>query len=189
MKKIEKGECGYIHSQKIRRSLITFLLLLIPVVIFFIGLAVYHKRENMFTFAAIMCALPGCRFAVGMIMMLLQKSMDPALCRRTKDAAGALPVLYEMVFTAYEKTTSVDCLVLGANSVIGYSSNPKTNPEYIEKHLTDMLQNNGVKRTVKIFQDYGKFELRIKEMAALDSARDAAKKNEKTVDVLKSIAL
>ena len=50
MKKVQKGEYGYIHSQKICRSFITFILLLIPVVIFFIGLAIYHKRENMFTF-------------------------------------------------------------------------------------------------------------------------------------------
>ena len=131
MKKVQKGEYGYIHSQKICRSLITFILLLIPVVIFFIGLAIYHKRENMFTFVAIMGCLPGCRYAVGMIMMLLQKETDPAVYEKTRKAAGELPALYDCVFTAYEKTTSVDALVLGQGSVIGYSSNPKTNPEYI----------------------------------------------------------
>ena len=40
MKKVQNGEYGYIHSQKIRRSVITFVLLLIPVVIFFIGLVI-----------------------------------------------------------------------------------------------------------------------------------------------------
>ena len=88
MKKVQKGEYGYIHSQKICRSLITFILLLIPVVIFFIGLAIYHKREDMFTFVAIMGCLPGCRYAVGMIMMLLQKETDPAVYEKTRKAAG-----------------------------------------------------------------------------------------------------
>lgn len=189
MKKIEKGEYGYIHSQKVRRSLITFVLLLIPVVIFIIGLCIYHKRENLFTFAAIMTCLPGCRFAVGLIMMLLQKTMDQADYERTCQAAGKLPVLYEMVFTAYEKTTSVDALVLGPGSFIGYSSAPKTKPEYIEKHLTEILQNNGVKRTVKIYTDFKKFEARIKEMAALETAEEAEKRNQKAADVLKVIAL
>ena len=189
MKKIEKGEYGYIHSQKLRRGLITFLLFLVPVAVFIAGLCIYHKRENMFTFVAIMTCLPGCRFAVGLIMMLLQKSVEPSVYEKTKKAAGVLPVLYEMVFTAYEKTTSVDCLVLGSGSVIGYSSHPKANPEYIEKHLTDILQNNGVKRTVKIYLDYGKFEGRVREMAALETAKDAAKRNEKAIDVLKAIAL
>lgn len=95
-----------------------------------------------------------------MIMMLLQKETDPAVYEKTRKAAGELPALYDCVFTAYEKTTSVDALVLGREGVIGYSSNPKTNPEYIEKHLTEILQGNNVKRTVKIFKDYRKFETR-----------------------------
>lgn len=189
MKKAEKGQYGYIRFQKIHRAWITFIMIAIPVAIFLIGLAVYHKRENMFTFAAILSCLPGCRYAVGLVMMLLQKSADPAVCKNTAKAAGRLPVLYEMVFTAYEKTTSIDALVLGGGSIIGYSSNPKTNPEYIEKHLTEILMNNGVKRTVKIFRDYRKFEGRIKEMAASETAQDAARRNEKAIDVLKAIAL
>ena len=48
MKKVKKGEYGYIHSQKIRRSVWTFLSLLIPVVIFIIGYVINGKRENMF---------------------------------------------------------------------------------------------------------------------------------------------
>ena len=171
MKKVQKGEYGYIHSQKIRRSVITFVLLLIPVVIFFIGLGIYHKRENMFTFVAIMGCLPGCRCAVGMIMMLLQKETDPEVYEKTRKAAGELPVLYDCVF------------------VIGYSSDPKTSPEYIEKHLTEILQGNNVKRTVKLFRDYRKFETRVKEMAASEAAGDEKRKNEKAVDVLKAIAL
>ena len=91
MKKVQKGEYGYIHSQKICRSFITFILLLIPVVIFFIGLAIYHKRENMFTFVAIMGCLPGCRYAVGMIMMLLQKETDPAVYEKTRKAVESFP--------------------------------------------------------------------------------------------------
>ena len=189
MKKVQKGEYGYIHSQKIRRSVITFVLLLIPVVIFFIGLGIYHKRENMFTFVAIMGCLPGCRCAVGMIMMLLQKETDPEVYEKTRKAAGELPVLYDCVFTAYEKTTSVNALVLGQSCVIGYSSDPKTSPEYIEKHLTEILQGNNVKRTVKLFRDYRKFETRVKEMAASEAAGDEKRKNKKAVDVLKAIAL
>ena len=59
----------------------------------------------------------------------------------------------------------------------------------IEKHLTEILQGNNVKRTVKLFRDYRKFETRVKEMAASESAGDEKRKNEKAVDVLKAIAL
>ena len=124
-----------------------------------------------------------------MIMMLLQKETDPEVYEKTRKAAGELPVLYDCVFTAYEKTTSVNALVLGQGCVIGYSSDPKTSPEYIEKHLTEILQGNNVKRTVKLFRDYRKFETRVKEMAASEAAGDEKRKNKKAVDVLKAIAL
>ncbi len=189
MKKIEKGAYGYIRSQKIRRTMFTVLAFLVPAGLFAAGLLVTHKRENMFTFAAIMCCLPASRLAVGMIMMLLRKSMSREDYERTKKAAKCLPQLYEMVFTAYEKTSTVDCLVLGPNSVIGYSSDPKINLEFVEKHLTEILQNNGVKRNVKIFREFTKFESRVKEMTTLEKAEEAALRNEKAIDVLKTIAL
>ena len=189
MKKIEKGEYGYIHSQKIRRSLITLVMFLIPLTIFVIGLCVTHKRATMFTFVAIMSCLPGCRMAVSMIMMLLQKSISQETYEKTKAASGKLPQLYEMVFTAYEKNTPVDSIVLGPKSVIGYCSSSKASPEFLEKHLTDILAGNNIKRTVKIYTDFHSFEVRVKEMAALDTAGESAARNEKTRDVLLAIAL
>ena len=187
--KRDKGEFGYIKSQKIKRGLITLVMFAIPITIFLTGFFITKTRLNMFTFVAIMGCLPGCRCAVGMIMMLLQKETDPEVYEKTRKAAGELPVLYDCVFTAYEKTTSVNALVLGQGCVIGYSSDPKTSPEYIEKHLTEILQGNNVKRTVKLFRDYRKFETRVKEMAASEAAGDEKRKNEKAVDVLKAIAL
>lgn len=56
--KAQKGEFGYIRAQKKKRTLITALLFLIPLVIFFTGLQQTGTRLNMFTFVAIMGCLP-----------------------------------------------------------------------------------------------------------------------------------
>lgn len=65
--KIQKGDFGYINAQKKKRTLITAVLFLIPLVIFFTGLHETGTRLNLFTFVAIMGCLPASRSAVGMI--------------------------------------------------------------------------------------------------------------------------
>lgn len=52
--KRDKGEFGYIKSQKIKRGLITLVMFAIPIIIFLTGLFITKTRLNMFTFVAIM---------------------------------------------------------------------------------------------------------------------------------------
>lgn len=189
MKKIEKGTFGYIRSQKIRRSLFTAVLFAVPLIIYFVGLITQKTRLTMFTFVAILLCLPACRSAVGLIMMLAQKPVSEQEYRETEAAAGGLPTLYELVFTAYEKTTPIDCMVLGAGCVAGYTSSPKADIPYIERHLSTILENNHAKRTVKIYTDFNKFKARVEEMAKSQEAKESAVRNEKARDVLLSIAL
>ena len=51
--KRDKGEFGYIKSQKIKRGLITLVMFAIPIIIFLTGLFITKTRLNMFTFVAI----------------------------------------------------------------------------------------------------------------------------------------
>ena len=68
--KRDKGEFGYIKSQKIKRGLITLVMFAIPIIIFLTGLFITKTRLNMFTFVAIMGCIPAARAATGFIMML-----------------------------------------------------------------------------------------------------------------------
>ncbi len=110
--KAEKGTFGYIKAQKKKRTLITSVLFLIPIIIFLTGLHETGTRLNMFTFVAIMGCLPASRSAVGMVMMLMQKSTDPELYRQVEERAGDLVRAYELTISAYEKNTPVDSLVI-----------------------------------------------------------------------------
>ena len=61
MKKVEKGSYGYIQYQKKKRLLVTFILFLIPLVIFATGLIQTKTRLNLFTVVAIVGCLPACK--------------------------------------------------------------------------------------------------------------------------------
>ncbi|MDY3917548.1 MAG: hypothetical protein SOZ59_00925 [Candidatus Limivivens sp.] len=193
-KKITKGDRGYIRDQKVKRTLITFVLFLIPIVIFVTGLIQTKTRLNLFTFVAIMGCLPACKSAVGMIMMFLQKPMSDEVYEKASQAAGDGMMLYELCFTAYEKTTPVDCLYLCGSNVVGYSSSPKADPAFLEKHLKDVLKKGGRSRDVKIFRDLKPFLDRVRTLESHKDPGDPKfqaleEKNKEVRAVLLGVAL
>lgn len=155
--KIEKGSYGYIHSQKIKRSILTAVLFAIPLVIFFTGLYQTKTRLNMFTFVAIMGCLPASRCATGMFMMLMQKPLDAKVYRRIRERVGTLTMGYELVVTAYEKTTPLEAVALCGYEVVAYTSKEKADTAFTEEHIRKILKGNGYRANVKIIKDLNVF--------------------------------
>lgn len=191
MKK-DKGEYGYIHSEKVKRSLITAVMFAIPILIFVTGLIMTKTRLNMFTFVAIMGCLPASRSATGMVMMLMQKSAPGELYAKVEEIKGGVTVLYDMVFTAYQKNIPTDCVAVSDTQVIGYVSNKKADVSFGEDHIREILRKNGCKSAgVKLFRDEKPFLEQVKLMNKKISAREnnSVTKTEYICDVLKAIAL
>ena len=172
--KIQKGDFGYINAQKKKRTLITAVLFLIPLVIFFTGLHETGTRLNLFTFVAIMGCLPASRSAVGMIMMLMQKPVSPEVHQKVEAQAGELVRAYELTISAYEKNTSLDSLVVCGYHVAAYSSNPKTDAAFTEKHIREILKGNGFRADVKIFKDLKPY---LERVSSLEKQRETVEKD------------
>ena len=186
MKK-DKGEYGYIHSQKIKRSLITLVMFAIPITIFITGLMITKSRLNMFTFVAIMGCLPASRSATGLIMMLMQKPASEELYQKVEAVKGEITVLYDMAFTAYQKTVPVSCMAVSDTQAIGYCSSDKADAAFGEKHIKEILRNNGCKSTgVKLFHDEKAFLAQVKLMSQKEQE---GRKAEYICEVLKAIVL
>lgn len=164
--KVRKGELGYIKAEKKKRTLITLGLFALPLIIFFTGLIITKTRLNMFTFVAIMGCLPASRCAVGMIMMRMQKPVERSVYEQVEARAGDLTRTYELVLTAYEKNTAIDSLIVCGYHVVAYSSSEKTDPAYIEKHISKILKGNSFKNDVKVFTDLGAYLERVSYLAA-----------------------
>ena len=152
-KKIKKGDYGYIHSEKIRRLLITAGLFLIPICAYIGGIIVTDTKKNIITVIAMVGFLPACKSMVGLIMMMMQKSMKEEDYRKVKQHAGNLVAAYELYLTSYEKSEFVDCFVVCGNKVVGYSSRLKGSPQFVEQHVRKILKQNGYKTEVKVMTD------------------------------------
>lgn len=71
--KIRKGDYGYIRREKKKRLLVTLGLFVLPAIVFIVGLVLADgNKSNIFTVVAVVGCLPGCRAAVGFIMMVMQ---------------------------------------------------------------------------------------------------------------------
>lgn len=118
MKKVKKGNYGYIRYERKKRLLVTLVMFAIPLVIYVTGYIQTKTRLNLFTFVAILGCLPASRSMVGLIMIFMQKPVGQEQYEREQKAAGSLLAGYEMIFTAYEHTTLVTALVICGAHVV-----------------------------------------------------------------------
>lgn len=200
-KKIRKGDFGYIKTQQKKRVLYTVLAFLPPLLIFFAGLYIYQTRDTVFTVAAVVACLPACKFAVDMIIIFLQKPMSEEDYREIEKHRHGLTCACELVISAYEKQSFVDSLAVCGNNVVGYTSREKTDTAFVEKHIQDILRQNGFYVTVKIFRRLPDYTARLESMwehrEALekdiryrpDPSAPAMTRNEKIMSVLYAISL
>ncbi len=159
-----KGDFGYFKNEKKRRTLITAALFFLPVTVLIVAWIVYGTRMNVWTVLSVVGCLPGCRSLVHLIMLLRCPSMDEALYRDISAHQGTLTMAYEMCMTFYEKNALLDAFAVCGNSVVLFSSDPKTDASFIAKNAQDILHKNGYKADVKLLKEKKAFLERLDSM-------------------------
>lgn len=197
-----KGSYGYYAYEKKRRIAIVAFLFGLCLLIFFTGLIMTGTRKNMFTLFAILGVLPAAKWTVSMIMVLLQKPIDPKVVEMTEEIAGDLVHGYELCVTAYEGRLSLDCVVVCGNNIAAYSSAQKGKFEFMETHVRKILHGNGFGNpTFKIFRKLEQYQERIRQLASNpqkyreglkytpDEAHEGETRDEAVLRVIKSISI
>ena len=161
-----KGDYGYYAYEKKRRVAVVAFLFGLCLLIFFTGFFMTGTRTNLFTLIAILGVLPAAKWAVQMIMILLQKPIDPKIVEMTEEIAGELTHGYELCVTAYEGRLSLDAVVVCGNNIAAYSSAEKGKFEFMETHVRKILHGNGLGNpTFKIFRKLEQYQERIRQLA------------------------
>ena len=164
-KHIYKGQVGYLNAQKKKEVIRTISFFAISLMVYGLGFWSTGTNKNLLSIVAILGMLPASKSAVTMIMYLKTKSTPEEVFQTITPYVGNLLAIYEMVFTSYDNTFPIDCIVLDDNHLIGYTSRENGNMNAAEKHLSTMLSQNGfVQYNVKIFNDYHKFINRLQQL-------------------------
>lgn len=163
--KTDKGRAGYLRRRRKQLLLKLSMEAFVIAGLMILGIMETGSRSNLLTVVAILGCLPAGKAFVELIMVFPHKSLDAAIAEEVEEKAEGLTTVYDLVFTSTHKIMPVDCMVIMGHTICGYSSNPKTDLAYTAKHLKEMLeQNKYTQMTVKIFDQYQPFLLRVEGM-------------------------
>lgn len=135
--KLERGEYGYLKQRKNKALIGTFLMVLIGLAIFGLGLLL-NKMEatNIFTVVAICMVMPAAKFFVSYVVMFpYQPITQETMERLASYAKAGDTVLYDVVFTSSEKVMHLDCIYVTGHQIIGYTSRSKDNIQIMQEYL------------------------------------------------------
>lgn len=164
MKRVKKGNYGYIQSQKVVRFLKALGCLALPMAFFIAGLILNHgDRKSIYTLIAVVGCIPACMAITSMLMMWMRKPMEEALYQEISSRAGNLTMAYELYLTTYEKNLFLDATAICGEHVACYTHEKKEHWELVEmqKHVATTIANNGYKVDVKIFDQKKAFLERV----------------------------
>lgn len=188
MKKIRKGCYGYMDYQKKVTILRTVLFFAVSIGIYGMGIYSTGNNKNLLTVVAVLGLLPSCKSAINMIMFLKAKGCSEAAREKIAVFDDKLDGFYDMYFTSYQKNFPISHMVVKGNVVCAYTENEKCDCNAGEKHLEQMLLQDGYKNiTIKIFNQLGKYTDRLGQLVELDTEENRNK--EEMIKLFYSISL
>ena len=183
MKKVQKGDPGYLDHKKRIEIIRTIIYFGIVAAVFLLGYSQTHTRRNILTVVAILGCLPAAKALVGVITRFPYSSIDRKKADEIRSKTGLLTVCYDMVITSRESIMPVDCIVISGHTIFGYTHYEKVNTEELSKHIRSILaQNQYTGLTVKVLNQYKPFLARIEglnNIAAVE--REDTKEKEEAI--------
>lgn len=168
MRRIPKGNYGYLKFQKKYEVIKTIIFFLIPLSMFFAGWYTTKSRMNLLTVVAILGMLPACKNAVVMIMTLKSKGISEADYHKVAEFVGELTCCYDMNVTTYNKTYRIGSLALRDKTIVAYCDDSKADMNELEKYMKQMLEQNAYKGySFKCFTTIQKYTDRLKQLQEL----------------------
>lgn len=165
MKKIEKGEFGYILYKRKTELLKTISMFSISIALFVMGFVSTGTKSNLLTVVAVLGCLPASKLAVNTFMFFIATPCSENLKEKIEDQIGLLDGFYDMFFTSEKQNFHLSHLIVTKNSILGISEREKTNEQEFEKHMKILLNKEQISGiTVKLYHDPTKYCQRLKEL-------------------------
>ena len=113
MKKVEKGEFGYLAYKKSRNMIKTIIAFAVVLVIFIIGFIIWKSKNNYLTMLAVVLVLPAAKFAVSYFVLIPHKNCDEELKSAIEERKGELNSVYDLVVSNKQKPVGIMAAVIG----------------------------------------------------------------------------
>lgn len=186
---VPKGAFGYMNNHRKYAALRTLIIFLLSGGLYVIGILITGSNKNLLTILAILVCLPACKSTVNFILFMRAKGCSDALHKKliSYDNSG-LTVFYDMYFTSYQKNYPVSHMALKGSMLCGMTENPSCGCREAEKHLEQMLVQEGIKNvTVNIFSQEDKYLDRLSRLLYMQV--DDHKDKEGIINLLYAVSI
>lgn len=180
--KFERGQYGYLKQRKQKALYGTFLMVLIGVAIFVLGLLL-NKMEatNIFTVIAVCMVMPAAKYLVSYVVLFPYQPITLETKERLDSyAKEGDTVLYDVVFTSSEKVMHLDCIYVTGHQIIGYTSRAKDKVQVIQEYFKKELKLRCISYAVYIATE----EKQLKDRMKLRGEENAEANSEAKEEVL-----
>lgn len=185
---VKKGSYGYIENHKVITALRTLLFFAVSIGLYMRGYVTTGSNKNLLTIVAVLICLPACKSMVNFILFMRAEGCSAQLRDEVSVFDEKLTVFYDMYFTSYQKNFPLSHMALKGNVLCGITENAKCDCGAAEKHLEQMLMQEGIKNlTVKIFSQRDKYVDRLGQLMDLET--EEHKNRQGIIDLLYSISI
>ncbi|MDE7247433.1 MAG: hypothetical protein K2N43_06065 [Lachnospiraceae bacterium] len=185
---VPKGAYGYLKNRKIYTACRTVIFFMISIGLYATGIVRYGSNKNLLTILAVLECLPACKSAVNFIIFLRAKGCSDALHQKLLPYEEAFLTFYDLYFTSYQKNYSISHMALKGGILCGITENPGCDCKEAEKHLEQMLAQEGIKNVVvNIFSQEDKYIDRLSRLAEMQE--EEHKNQEGIVNLLYAVSL
>lgn len=178
MKKVVRGQYGYLAYKKKSKTIFTAVLFLIPLTLFAAGIITTKTRLNALTIIAILGMLPASQYAVNTFMYLKSKGISEQDYLEFEPFQSSFNMAFENVFTTYEKTYEVPVLVVKNKMVLGYVTAGSDGATKLEEHIKTCAQKEGLSVHVTMIPKKDTFLKRLKALKDDSLKKDKLETNE-----------
>ena len=183
-----KGAYGYLSNRKVFTAFRTALFFLLSISLYIAGIKTTGSNRNLLTVVAVLGCLPACKSAVNFILFLRTKGCSEKLYQTLLPYGEGLETFYDLYFTSYQKNYPISHMALKGSMLCGITENPACGCQEAEKHLEQMLVQEGIKGvTVNIFSQVDKYIDRLSRLREMDV--EDHKNREGIINLLYSISL
>ncbi|MCR4658622.1 MAG: hypothetical protein K5770_20690 [Lachnospiraceae bacterium] len=186
---MKKGEKDYIAFQKKKTLIITICMYCLAAGIYLLGYHTLHTNKNLFTVIAVLSILPASKWAVRAIMFLKTPSTKKEFYEELSGITQGLNVMYDLVFTTYEKVYTVRALVYGGGNICMYSETDAGGAKKLSEHVQKNVLSDPKELSVKVYIDKEAFFKRSGELKEHFSKETSGQKEPAFFEKIRAVVL
>ncbi len=173
MKKVTKGNFGYIEYNRKFAMIRTIIALAVCILVFVTGLLIYKSNKNALSILAALLCLPTGLSAVNMIMYMKAHPCSRKAYDIIESHRKGLLIRYDLEMTSYEENYSIAAATVLDRNVVCFTENKALDVDDCEKHIRNQISQSGYSSyTVKVFKDINAFCTRLDQLEQIRQSKN-----------------